>query len=123
MATRSRIAVKQQDGSVKSIYCHFDGYPLYNGATLLDYYPREKANALMEVGNIRQLGVPPNYHLYDQEGIHYKTFELFLEDLGHEGEEYGYILMEDDQWYCIPVVGDDLGEMQLVTEILSESGV
>jgi len=26
MATRSRIAIENQDGTVTSIYCHFDGY-------------------------------------------------------------------------------------------------
>jgi hypothetical protein len=26
MSTRSRIAIENQNGSVTSVYCHFDGY-------------------------------------------------------------------------------------------------
>ena len=35
MATRSRIAIELSDGTVKSVYCHWDGYPdgtAYEGA-------------------------------------------------------------------------------------------
>jgi hypothetical protein len=31
MATRSRIAIENQDGTVQSIYCHFDGYVRWCG--------------------------------------------------------------------------------------------
>ena len=27
MATRSRIAKQNPDGTIKSVYCHWDGYP------------------------------------------------------------------------------------------------
>lgn len=51
MSTRSLIAVEQNDGSVKSIYVHFDGYPDHNGRLLLEYYnSRELADALLELG-------------------------------------------------------------------------
>ena len=31
MSTRSYICVKQNDGSYKGVYCHWDGYLTYNG--------------------------------------------------------------------------------------------
>lgn len=31
MATRSRIGIENQDGTVTSVYCHWDGYPENNG--------------------------------------------------------------------------------------------
>ncbi len=36
MATRSRIAIENQDGSVTSVYCHWDGHIETNGVEL-DY--------------------------------------------------------------------------------------
>ena len=38
MSTRSRIAIKQKDNTYKSIYCHCDGYPKYNGVILYYHY-------------------------------------------------------------------------------------
>lgn len=53
MATRSRIAVLQKDGSVKSIYCHNDGYTDHVGAMLFSHHnTEEKANELMSLGDI-----------------------------------------------------------------------
>jgi hypothetical protein len=34
MSTRSRIAIENQNGSVTSVYCHFDGYISGVGKTL-----------------------------------------------------------------------------------------
>lgn len=38
MSTRSTIAIKKKDGTIRAIYCHSDGYPEYTGAILLEYY-------------------------------------------------------------------------------------
>lgn len=58
MSTRSRIAMVYEDGTVKSIYCHFDGYPSGVGKTLNKYYTDpEKVKALMELGDISALGI------------------------------------------------------------------
>jgi hypothetical protein len=40
MSTRSRIAIENQNGSVTSIYCHFDGYISGVGKTLKECYTR-----------------------------------------------------------------------------------
>jgi hypothetical protein len=34
MATRSRIGIQLKDKSVLSVYCHWDGYPEWNGKKL-----------------------------------------------------------------------------------------
>jgi len=53
MATRSTIAVEQEDGTVKAVYCHFDGYLEGVGAKLKAYYNTlERANALVALGSI-----------------------------------------------------------------------
>lgn len=56
MSTRSTISVLQKDNSIKSIYCHWDGYLKGVGETLLTHYDTyEKANALVALGNISSL--------------------------------------------------------------------
>jgi hypothetical protein len=51
MATRSTIAVMQEGGSVRSIYCHFDGYPKGVGVTLKNCY-----NDTITIENLLDLG-------------------------------------------------------------------
>src|SRR5208283_537553 len=60
MSTHSRIAISLQDdkGSeyFKYIYCHWDGYLSGVGETLLHHYnSKEKALALIELGNLSAL--------------------------------------------------------------------
>ena len=56
MATRSRIGYQYEDGSIKSIYCHFDGYPSYVGKMLEEHYSNpQKIRELIELGDISQL--------------------------------------------------------------------
>ena len=53
MATRSRIAIENQDGTVTSIYCHFDGYLSGVGKILKEYYTTQtKVEALINLGFI-----------------------------------------------------------------------
>ena len=53
MSTRSRIAIKQKDGTYKSIYCHSDGYLEYNGVILNKYYQDEtKINLLINLSEM-----------------------------------------------------------------------
>lgn len=63
MSTRSVIAVKNEDGAVSGIYCHFDGYPEGVGNTLVKHYrDASKINQLIELGSLSSLGerVAPN---------------------------------------------------------------
>lgn len=56
MSTNSTIAVKLTDGSIKQVYCHWDGYLEYNGAILLEHYnTQELAEALVGLGDISSL--------------------------------------------------------------------
>lgn len=56
MATRSRIGMVNEDGTVSSIYCHWDGYPSNNGKILLENYKdRDKVKRLIDLGPISSL--------------------------------------------------------------------
>ena len=56
MSTRSHIGIWNEDGSLDVIYCHWDGYPSYNGALLLHHYQDpEKIRELIALGDISSM--------------------------------------------------------------------
>ena len=53
MATRSRIGLMLEDGTIKHSYCHFDGYPHGVGHTLVGHYSDiEKVKELLSFGDM-----------------------------------------------------------------------
>ena len=127
MATRSRIAIENQDGTVTSIYCHFDGYLRGVGKTLFEHYDREKTEKLIELGDISVLGESTldtiAYHRDRNEDLNFKTFpnvpDLF--DYGFEsGIEYIYCLTKDGIWLV-----NKLGRstVDILIEELEEEGI
>lgn len=71
MGTRSAIILKREDGKYQGIYCHWDGYPSYNGKILFENYQDiEKVKELVGLGDISSLAnevTPPegSGHSYD----------------------------------------------------------
>jgi len=58
MSTRSLIAQEQEDGTVKAIYCHSDGYPSYNGAILAgNWTDPAKVAELIAHGDLSSLSI------------------------------------------------------------------
>ena len=56
MATRSTIAMKTDEGRIRSIYCHWDGYVGYNGKMLDgEYKTTDKVKQLIDLGDISSL--------------------------------------------------------------------
>lgn len=101
MATRSNIAIENQDGTVSSIYCHFDGYVYGVGKTLFDsYQSREKLQEIINLGDISQLNKTPEssvaYHRDRgedlQEPIQHKSVEEFFESFE---QQYAYCLTKE----------------------------
>jgi hypothetical protein len=108
MATRSRIAIENQDGTVTSIYCHFDGYLEHNGKILQNYFTnREKVEQLIALGDLSCLGEDieegsPDTIAYARdrgEDFHqkqHKDVEAFFS--GGEIERIGYCFVKGDKW-------------------------
>lgn len=67
MATRSTISIELNDGTVKTVYCHWDGYLSHNGYILLKHYSNtEKLLELIELGDLSVLGQDIGHkHLFD----------------------------------------------------------
>ena len=56
MATRSMIAKAEADGTIRSIYCHWDGYPANNGAILHQFYnDAQLVEELLDKGDLSTL--------------------------------------------------------------------
>ena len=70
MATRSNIAIVNEDKSISSIYCHWDGYPEYVGKLLLNHYTTSDiVNELLKLGNLSTLDKnvnPTDIHTFDK---------------------------------------------------------
>lgn len=71
MATRSAIGIELKDGTVKAVYCHWNGAPTDNGQILYNHYDSVKLNKLISLGDLSQLGSkicpdPELLHNYEQ---------------------------------------------------------
>ena len=75
MATRSNIAYRTPEGTIRSVYCHWDGYPAHNGEMLRRYYTDQtKIQQLIELGSLSSLNeniAPKGKHNFDkaEEGV------------------------------------------------------
>lgn len=113
MATRSTISAVYPDGTVRSIYCHWDGYPENNGRLLQDHYQNwNKIQKLFDLGDLS--GLAPEIGQKHDGDNRFCTF--YGRDRGEDGveaeefqnqdqffsqvrtEEYNYFY-RDGAWY------------------------
>lgn len=135
MATRSNIAIKNKNGSVDSIYCHWDGYLTHNGSILLNSYTDvDKIKKLISLGDISSLAdnVEPSSgeHSFDKpqanvvvaygrdrgeentQTLHWNSIEEYLHNVDEMWIEYVYIYDEQEQkWFYIGGDADSLTEL------------
>ena len=109
MSTNSSITIKNTNGSTRSIYCHWDGYPDHVGKLLNEYYnSSEKVNALIDLGAISVLGESiecPAAHSFDSPVSGYtiayhrdRGEELMINDTA-QIEEYNYLFdVKTQEW-------------------------
>ena len=119
MATRSRIGIEQEDGTVRSIYCHWDGHPSHQLPILQEHYTdRKKVEELIQLGDISYLAplveIPEGsdhsfdsrdyeivcaYHrdrgeAYSKPRVNYSIDGYFRSDI----EQYGYLFTQEGKW-------------------------
>lgn len=127
MATRSRIAIEDQDGTVRSIYCHWDGYPDHHGPILLEHYQtQEKVESLIALGSISSLnknveipegvthnfdnpadGIVVAYHRDRGEELSVKAHGNVKAFAESDIEQYGYVFTAAGEWLFIDGNRDD----------------
>ena len=115
MGTRSRIGIQLADESILSIYCHYDGYPEFNGVKLQEHFNSyELATELIDGGDISCLWTDERWNdngsaknaeygpqYYSQRGDNCppridSNLKQYLTD---GAEEYAY-LFKDGEWVC-----------------------
>ena len=114
MATRARIGLKLEDGSIISAYHHWDGYPEWLGVTLKEHYnTKEDIAKLIDGGNMSSCysgnqydeekqefvknDPKPEYYGGDDERPRLsRNFTQFAFD-SKSGEEYLYLFV-DNEW-------------------------
>ena len=144
MATRSRIAIEDEKGKVRSIYSHWDGYPSHHGPILLEHFQDPtKVKNLIDLGNISSLAPEisaPEGHSFENQ---IKGFTVFYgRDRGEEKQEakthldrnsflrsdvqeYGYLFTNEGKWLFVNGHKDaytrDFIELEEVVKIEDES--
>jgi hypothetical protein len=109
MATRSLIGIKMGD-IVKTIYCHWDGYPEHVGELLVhDYNTPALITELMELGDLSSLDATPAscvaYHRDRKEPYgmvearDVEPDELMSVASDYDAE-YVYVYNENNEWDC-----------------------
>ena len=110
MATRSLIGIKLEDNIVKTIYCHWDGYPAHTGKLLVDNYSTPATiTELMELGDLSSLAETPDqckaYHrdrnepwgMVEPRDINTSELDAVAKDYG---VDYVYIYNNEYEWEC-----------------------
>ena len=115
MGTRSRIGIQLQDESIVSVYCHYDGYPAFNGKVLRDNYDTvDKVKELIDGGDMSCTWTTSgwgNETLPETGALYYTMRGEKIEDNAprvddniveylNDGEEYAYIFNNFGEWIC-----------------------
>ena len=117
MATRSRTGIQLSDGSILSVYCHYDGYPEFNGVKLVEHFNSyEKASELIDGGDISCLWTNSgwsNETLPVTGPLYYSSrgedcpprLDSCLTQYLYDGEEYAYLFTQCGEWICYDLHG------------------
>ena len=104
MATRSTISIENTDGTITSVYCHWDGYPSYNGDILQNHYHYDKLAKLISNGDMSTLHEEIEHcEFYKDRGepVSFGSYNDYYDYLKNcQFEEYNYILRLNKVWYA-----------------------
>ena len=112
MATRSRIGLELKDGQIVSVYCHWDGYPSFNGRVLRTHYNTEdQVRELIDGGDISALRTNAGWQnetLPTVGPLYYSTrgedcpprLDDNLGEYLQKGEEFAYVYTQSEGWLC-----------------------
>lgn len=108
MATRSIIGIENEDGTITSVYCHYDGYVDGVGRTLLvKWCSRESAEALLALGDLSSLGddLPSTVAFHRDRGELKRRPHLsrdvtgFMSERQNCGAQYCYLIDRSGEWF------------------------
>jgi len=111
MSTRSRIGIQLADDSILSVYCHYDGYPEFNGVKLIENFKSyEKAAELIDGGDMSCLWTNTGWNnevLPTTGALYYSSrgedcpprIDANLGKYLANNEEYAYLFV-NGKWVC-----------------------
>ena len=116
MATRSRIGIELADGSILSVYHHWDGYPEWLGRILHTHYnTKEKSAELIDGGDMSSCWTNERWtndlldrhkeeygpQYYSQRGEDCPPrLDKNLGEYLQNSEEYSYVYTREEGWLC-----------------------
>jgi hypothetical protein len=123
MATRGRIGIQLKNGSVLSVYSHWDNYPEWAGKKLQEHFNSyEKAAELIDGGDISALWTnldwnnetlpetgPLYYSSRGQENVEPRldeSLQSYINSVNDSWAEYVY-LFADSEWKCYTAKGNE----------------
>jgi len=122
MATRGRIGIQLKNGSILSVYSHWDNYPEWAGKKLKEHFnTREKVAALIDGGDISSLWTDKDWDGKEQEfgTLYYEgrgdvdtepnldnSFQAFIGSVNDSWCDYAY-LFTNGEWKCYTTKGNE----------------
>jgi hypothetical protein len=114
MATRARIGIELKNGSVLSVYHHYDGYPEWLGRILKTHYnTKSLVEELIDGGDMSSCwtderwddtGVKgvygPQYYSQRGEDCPPRMNKNLGEYLTQDAEEFAYVYTQSEGWLC-----------------------
>jgi len=101
MATRSRIGVELPSGKVKSVYCHWDGYPSGVGKDLKRKGFKNTDEVLEFINKGDRSKVSESYNEMRGEDIVTQMNDSVNEYMNSDLEEYGYLYTLNNGWKLV----------------------
>jgi hypothetical protein len=107
MSTHALIAKKDHDGTVRSVYCHYDGFPQHTGQILRDCYNDPAViDIVMNFGNLKFITPHvSDIEFYvidsriDERALSHPGAKSFL-NYGLKSDSDFLYLFEQDRWRC-----------------------
>ena len=134
MATRARIGIQNDDGTIRSVYHHWDGYPEWLGKTLRQHFDTvDKVNTLIDGGDMSScytnLGfnnetretTGPLYYSERGENVPAKVntnFDNYMQ-YNNASEEFYYLFL-NDEWKCYFLRGEMSGYPTYTEQVIPE---
>ena len=124
MATRSAIGYMRNDGSIRAVYVHWDGYLSQVGKILIENYDLLGVDDLCDLGDISSLGETIEDTVFygrdrnedDIEAHEFASEQEFVD--WYDDSEFFY-LIKDDKWY----VSEHCAEFLLLEDRLRDTKV
>ena len=120
MSTRSNIAHLRKDGTVRAIYCHWDGYLEHNGYILKKHYNESNIEELLDLGDLSFLDASPlTCYAYGRDcgesDVQAKVYNSLGEYIiKYCDQDFNYLL-KDGVWFYWN--WDEAGEMKEVPNL------